>query len=238
MENDEIISQAIKFAKSEKEKIARELTDIDKYKPDKNPVSVFMAGSPGAGKTEFSKRLIQIFEKDRERQVVRIDADDIRPLMPGYTGNNSFLFQGAVSLVVEKIHDNVLHQNQSFIFDQTFSKYEKAKSNIKRSLDKKRPVLIFYVYQEPKVAWDFTQARELLEGRNIPKKAFIEQFLGAKNTVSKILRDYGGLAPVFIVKKNFETNVVDDVVEVDYSKHSIDYYFTDSYTEDDLNKIL
>lgn len=238
MSDNEIIDKAIEFARRERERIARELTDVSKYKPDKNPISVFMAGSPGAGKTEFSKRLIEIFEKGHDRQVVRIDADDIRLLMPGYTGKNSFLFQGAVSLVVEKIHDRALSQKQSFIFDQTFSKYKKAEINIKRSLGKNIPVLIFYVYQEPKVAWDFTQARESLEGRNIPKKAFIEQFLGAKNTVAEILKNYGGSVPVFIVKKNFETNVVDDVVVVDHPARSIDYYLADSYTEDDLNNIL
>jgi UDP-N-acetylglucosamine kinase len=68
--------------------------------------------------------LIKILEKDKERQVVRIDNDEIRPLIPGYIGNNSHLFQGATSLIVEKIHDLVLRQGQSFILDNTFAQYE------------------------------------------------------------------------------------------------------------------
>ena len=31
----------------------------NRYWPDAQPISIFMAGSPGAGKTEFSKRLIK-----------------------------------------------------------------------------------------------------------------------------------------------------------------------------------
>ncbi|MEK7178926.1 MAG: zeta toxin family protein [Patescibacteria group bacterium] len=105
MTDEEICIQAIEFAKKNKVRIAEELTDPAKYEPEITPVSVFMAGSPGAGKTEFSKSLIEILEADQERRVVRIDSDEIRRLIPGYTGNNSHLFQGAISLVVEKMHD-------------------------------------------------------------------------------------------------------------------------------------
>ncbi|MBU3965346.1 zeta toxin family protein [Patescibacteria group bacterium] len=175
---------AIEFAKKNKNRIAKELTGIAKYAPDSVPISVFMAGSPGAGKTEFSKNLIKLLEDDNERRVIRIDGDEIRRFIPGYTGNNSQLFQGAISLIIEKTHDHVLHQKQSFVFDGTFSNYCKALQNINRSLAKGRPVFIFYIYQKPEVAWMFTKAREIVEGRNIPKGAFIKEFLGAKDTIN------------------------------------------------------
>lgn len=107
---DVIQSQALNFARRNRKRIARELTDPNKYKPEDIPVSVFMAGSPGAGKTEFSKNLIALLEENKDHQVIRIDGDEIRPLLPGYTGSNSYLFQGAVSLIVEKIHDFALGQ--------------------------------------------------------------------------------------------------------------------------------
>jgi len=242
MSDDEIKASAINFAKNNKKRIAKELTSIEKYKPDPNPVSVFMAGSPGAGKTEFSKSLLSIIEKiekDNKRQVIRIDADEIRPLIPGYLGNNSSLFHGAVSLVVEKIHDYALHQKQNFIFDQTFYKYEKAVENIRRSLGEKRPCIIFYLYQDPKVAWDFTKAREVDEGRNIPKEAFIEQFLGARSTVIRVLKEFKGKGVVvFLVKKNFERNLVEDIVEIEYNDKQIDDHIGKSYTESELNEML
>jgi len=103
------------------------------------PVYVFMAGSPGAGKTEFSKRLIEKFGKN----VVRVDADDIRDMFPQYRGGNSYVFQGAVSLGMEKLYDYALHKKLDVVVDGTLKNYEKAKSNIDRSLKRGRKVEIF-----------------------------------------------------------------------------------------------
>lgn len=63
-----------------------------------------MAGSPGAGKTEASKALLEEFV-EKGRKVLRIDPDDLRSEFEHYSGNNSWLFQPAVSILVEKIHD-------------------------------------------------------------------------------------------------------------------------------------
>lgn len=238
MTDEEIKLNAIAFAKKNKVRLARKLTDPAEYTPDKFPISVFMAGSPGAGKTEFSKRVIKILEKVGERRIVRVDGDEIRQLLPGYTGDNSFLFQGAMSLVVEKMHDLLLHNNQSFILDGTFTKYEKAVSNIQRSIDHGRTVLIFYVYQKPEIAWNFTQAREKKEGRNIPKSAFIDEFIAARETVQKVADTFGEKILTFVVKKNFVTNAVESASNMTIEKATIDRYIPETYTRDDLEKIL
>ncbi len=68
MTNEEIRAQAIEFAKHNKVRIARELTDPAKYAPEVVPISVFMAGSPGAGKTEFSKNLIQYIKEEYTKE--------------------------------------------------------------------------------------------------------------------------------------------------------------------------
>ena len=238
MADEEIRVQAIEFAKRNKIRIAKELTDPAKYAPNALPVSVFMAGSPGAGKTEFSKTLVGTLEKDHKRRTVRIDGDDLRTFFPGYTGSNAHLFQGAVSLVVEKMHDLVLHNKQNFVLDGTFANFEKAADNIQRSLRKERATFLFYVYQKPEVAWRFTQAREIAEGRNIPKDAFIDQFLGAREAVNKILIEFGGRIDVFLVKKNFETNTVDDIVEMESGKDNIDDFIQERYTKNELEILL
>ncbi len=238
MSPDEIGKAAIDFAKKNKNKIANELTDLSRFVPDDHPISVFMAGSPGAGKTEFSKELLGILEADDQRKVVRIDGDDIRERMPGYVGNNSALFQGAISIVVEKIHDLVLDKKQSFILDGTFSKYDKAADNIRRSLRKNRIVFIFYVYQTPHTAWRFTQARERLEGRNIPKSAFIEQFCGAKETVERLHREFTDKIVLFLVKKDFSTSATEEVVKMIDPATSIDSYIGERYTKEELEKSL
>jgi len=91
---DEIKQQATIFAKREGKNIAKELTNPNIFLPDKIPISVFMAGSPGAGKTEFSRNVIlTILEDSTKHNVLRIDGDDLRAKIPGYTGSNSCLFQ-------------------------------------------------------------------------------------------------------------------------------------------------
>lgn len=132
MTDEEMRVAAIEFAKHNKNRIAKEFANIANYPSVKKAVSIFMAGSPGTGKTEYSKNLIEFFENNIERSLVRIDSDDVRLMIPCYTGENSHLFQGATSLIVEKIHDLVLHQEQDFILDGTMAKYDKALDNIKR----------------------------------------------------------------------------------------------------------
>ncbi len=238
MPPDSIKLAAIAFAKKNKANIANELTDLSRFAPDDHPISVFMAGSPGAGKTEFSKELIGILEEGGQRKVVRIDGDELRQRMPGYTGSNSELFQAAVSIVVDRMHDCVLEKQQTFILDGTFAKYDKAAHNIRRSLNKHRGVFIFYVYQTPRTAWRFTQAREQLEGRNIPKTAFLEQFWGAKETVEKLHREFTDKVVVFLVKKDFTTSATKEVVKVVDPNTPIDVYIGEHYTKEQLENSL
>lgn len=53
-----IADEAIAFAKPNRRIIARRFTDPNVFKSEDDPVSVSMAGSPGAGKTEASIELI------------------------------------------------------------------------------------------------------------------------------------------------------------------------------------
>lgn len=153
----EVEQQAIAFAKKNRTRIARELTDKSRFPPDTRPVSVFMSGSPGAGKTETSKAFLEEIGADN---VLRLDPDELRELIPGYTGANSYLFQRAVSFIVERTLDQAFKNKQSFLLDGTLASYHVAEKNIERSIRKGRPVLILFVYQKPELAWEFVEARE------------------------------------------------------------------------------
>ncbi|WP_349306189.1 zeta toxin family protein [Pseudomonas sp. PCH44] len=59
------------------------------------PVSVFMSGSAGAGKTEASIELLNLFS---DQPILRIDPDELRNEFADYQGGNAYLFQGAVSI--------------------------------------------------------------------------------------------------------------------------------------------
>lgn len=65
----QIEQNALKFARENKKAIAKRLTCIKEYPPEKDPVSVFMAGSPGAGKTESAKVLLG--QADTERRLCK-----------------------------------------------------------------------------------------------------------------------------------------------------------------------
>lgn len=186
------------WARTNKKRFAKDLTDVNRYPGETTPVSVFMAGSPGAGKTESSKALV---EKLKE-PTLRIDPDEFRPHVPGYTGTNSYLFQGAVSILLGKVLDMAFDQRQSFILDGTLSNWEQASRNVGRALAKGRDVLILYVYQHPAQAWEFVKAREHAEGRRIPGERFIEQFFSAHNVVNRLKVKYDSDIQIDVIVKD------------------------------------
>lgn len=94
-----IYEKAIIFAKKNKKAIAKEITSLEKYIPEAEPVSVFMAGSPGAGKTEASKALLHRYGNDH--LILRIDQDELREMFEDYNGENSWLFQHPAAILSE-----------------------------------------------------------------------------------------------------------------------------------------
>ena len=200
-EERKIAETALAYAKKHRTKISRRLTDRSIFAPEENPVSVFMAGSPGAGKTETSIELLAA-EAMNDKRVLRIDPDELRKELPGYNGSNSWLFQRAVTSIVERIHDLALKQQQSFLLDGTLSSFKVATKNIDRSLRKGRAVQILYVYQEPHQAWSFVLARETAEGRRILPTDFIRQYFDARDVVNKIKTQYGKAVQVDLLMKN------------------------------------
>ncbi len=178
----------LKYAKAHRAKIARHLTDPKVFTPEVHPVSVFIAGSPGAGKTEASIELLNLKGPDGIK-VLRIDPDELRETLPGYTGQNAWLFQRAVIPIIEFMHDLAL--KQSFLLDGTLSSYKVAEKNIQRSLKRGRTVQILYVYQEPQQAWQFVQARGAAEGRRIQPDDFIRQYFAAREVVNRLKTELG-----------------------------------------------
>lgn len=229
-EEEKIQQEALAFAKANRRAIARRLTDKSIYPPEDEPVSVFMAGSPGAGKTEASIELIAKLGSP----VIRIDPDELRAECPSYAGTNAYLFQPAVSILVEKIHDQALEQSQSFLLDGTLSHYDRARRNIDRSLGRGRTVQILYVYQDPRLAWEFVQAREAAEGRRIPTDQFIEQYFAAREVVNRLKADLGkGIKVDLLLKNNDNSNRMYQA-----GIDQIDTHIPERYTRSDVEQML
>lgn len=232
-EEKRIEQAALEYAKKHRTEIARRLTDPAIFIPEANPVSVFMAGSPGAGKTEASIELLKLKGSDGEK-VLRIDPDELRQELPGYTGENAWLFQRAVIPIVERIHDLALKQRQSFLLDGTLSSYGVAERNTERSLKKARTVQILYVYQEPQQAWKFVQAREAAEGRRIQPEDFVRQYFAARHVVNQLKVKFGKAIQVDLLMKNNDGSQQFYRAGVD----QIDNHIPEKYTENDVRRML
>lgn len=191
---------AINYVKANKQIfIQHVISQYDGNKPSK-PIAVFMAGTPGAGKTEVANSLIDIFD----HRPVHIDADDFRTLIPGYTGSNSELVHAAASIAVDKAMDAVVNSGIPFILDGTFA-VGKAVANIKRSFRHGYDTQIYFIYQDPIEAWRFTQIREQKEGRRVPKEAFVHAYFTSRQNVEAVMSELGHEITLHVIIKNYQT---------------------------------
>ncbi len=205
-------------------------------------VSVFMAGAPGAGKTEFSRCLLNdVFGADT-KLIVRIDPDEIRLKIPMYIPGKAELFNRATIKGVDIIVDHCFNEkyNKSFLLDGTLSSPLVAKKNIDRALAHKRKVLIYYVYKDPIIAWDFTQKREKVEGRNIPKESFINHYFGSIETINTIKEEYGNKIQVDLVQLSVPNPNTPTITDYKFSLNitSVDGYIKTRYSKDQLMELL
>lgn len=200
--DDDIMIKATAEAKAMKKKLAKSM--IDHLPEEESAVSVFMAGSPGAGKTETAKSMISQFRQEHDVEVVHIENDELRKEFEDYQGFNSSLFQRPATLLVEAIHDRALKKKVSFLLDSTLSSFDKAKSNIERSLKKNRYILIIFVYQDPEQAWCLVKAREVVEGRRVPAEVFVNQFLESQRVVSELKRLFTNQIDIIFMEKNLD----------------------------------
>lgn len=195
-----IIQESISWAKSIRTRVANKAANPAIYPPDERPISIFMAGTPGAGKTEWRKS----FFKAINFKILQIDPDEFRCALPYYIGSNSHLFQIATSLITERVLDRAFEKNISFVLDGTLSSWGPAYKNIKRSLDRGRKVQIFFIHQDPCASWEFVEAREKIEGRRLTPDAFISSYFGCRDVITKILSE-----PAFAAAISDKTLAVD-----------------------------
>ena len=220
---------AEEYIKKRKNLLIEKFASEKDYVSDVHPVSLFMAGSPGAGKTEVSKRLIEEFEN----KPVRIDADEIRSMFDGYTGTNAHIFQAACTIGVHKLYDYVLKNGLNTILDGTFA-YAKALENVDRSIRRNREVRIYYLYQEPVLAWEITKKREALEHRHVSKEVFIEAFFRARENAEGAKETFGDRVKLNLIIKNAKEGTDEIIINIS----RIDQFLKVRYTVDILKKQL
>ncbi|MEY8462924.1 zeta toxin family protein [Streptococcus merionis] len=190
--------------------------------------AIFMAGSPGAGKTEVAEGFLQL-----NSNLVIIDADQFRSQFPDYNGKNSTLFQRGSAFLVDYCYTEVLKNSYSFVLDSTFA-ISKAKNNVERALNRNYDVSIFYVYQEPMLAWKFTKDREKSQGRIVPKETFINAYLNSRKNIIDLKTELEEKVAVHVVFKDYENNVSD----IQFDIPSLDLVLPKHYSKTELERLL
>lgn len=95
-------------------------------------------------------------------------------------------------------------------------------------------MVIYYIFQDPIIAWTFTQIREQKEGRRVPKEAFIRAFFRARENVSEAKAHFGNKIELNLIIKDFTKNFEQVYPNVDV----IDIYLPKMYTKEELEKLF
>lgn len=231
MTDEQLSQEAVEYIKSHRADVIARYAPATSCRPTGQPVSVFMAGSPGAGKTEVSKSFMRRFTP----MPVRIDADEIRTMCPGYIGTNAHVFQPAANKGVNFLYDHALEKALNCILDGTFA-YGDAANNIKRSVKRGRVVEVWFVYQRLEDAWEFTKAREESEARHVSKDVFIKSFIKARMNATSVKNQFGNAIKLNLLRKDYSTDTED--VDFNVSAADLDRATACGYSEVELNEIL
>jgi UDP-N-acetylglucosamine kinase len=220
---------AFEWIKYHKTDLIKAFANTTLYPADPLPTTIFMAGSPGAGKTEIARRISEVFKQ----KPVIIDADEIRKIIPGYSGKNAYLFQKAANKGVNYLYDFARNKNLNVILDGTFA-YAGALENIEHSLKHNRNVEIYFIYQDPVLSWNFTKERELKEKRNVPRDIFIKSYIKSIENVAKAKSTFGPKIKLNIIVKDFEKGLN----SLELNKDSLEKYIPKVYTKEELERLL
>lgn len=157
------------------------------FRPGKTKIAFFMAGIPGAGKTEFAENTI----RESSPMLVPIEHDKLVEYIDGYKPENYYSYRKAGSTLVTRVFDACLADGYAFIFDGTLS-HENGLRNIRKALRAGYAVYVVYIMQDAKVAWELTQARELVKKRAIEKIGFLETCHKINQNLLTIFETVGG----------------------------------------------
>lgn len=202
---------------------------LDKYKIKSGEISaIFLAGAPGAGKTEFIESISAL--KEWQRFVV-LDTDIYRSLFEGYSGSNAHEFQQYASRVMDKLFSFCMNNGLRVIMDGTFAaKGSKIDENIAQCVRHKRLFSIVLIYQDATISYLYTKIREMKQIRHVPREEFIKKYFASIDNVFRIAQDCP-LANIQIVIKKQD---IDEPKIYDTIKGKNEFY---SMLETELGEI-
>ena len=203
------VGEHAQWARDHKKEVVAQLLCDYRATSGASPSAFFMAGLPGAGKTEFAESLLDTLAQG---SVIRLDMDKIATMMDGYDPKNADQFRAGASILLDRALDVVIDKRMNFLLDGTFSKREVVERNINRVLRAGYHIKIFYIVQEPKVAWHFTKEREKVEHRAIDENGFVEAFFQIPNNIFGVLEHKHDKISIDIIEKD-STNKIKGIKE-------------------------
>ena len=176
---------AKKWVKDKKNR-ARVLTQFFKDFPHiKTKTAIFMAGIPGAGKTEFAQQ----FLREDSPTLIPIEHDKLVEYIDSYQPEQYYNYRKAGSTLVTEVFNFCLKNGYGFIFDGTLS-HDNGIRNVRKALRAGYTVYVIYIIQDATVAWELTQARELVKKRAIEKRGFLETCAKINKSLQNIFRTF------------------------------------------------
>lgn len=225
-----MIDNIMDWTKAHQKEIVDKIISDANLLPQNNPMAIFMAGLPGAGKTELSNGFI----KEMRIRPIRIDMDELATVIEGYKPENADLFRAGATRLLNNLFDKTIKKHLDFIMDGTFGS-PKALLNVERVLKRGYTVQLAYAFQDPKLAWQFTKAREKVEHRAIKEEGFIEAYYKTINNLHELAKLNHEKVTIDIFVKNADNTVgrrirkitenqIDEILKVMYNKDKLKEY--------------
>lgn len=207
------------WAKANRKDLARVFFAKKKITESTEKIAIFMAGSPGAGKTEFISRLLT---EEQESSYYVIDLDEIRQWMPEYRWNYAEKYTRWAIKILEMIFDECVSNNYNFILDGTFTNTDVIDRNICRLIDKGYTIHVFYIHTQPYLAWVFTLLRWSDDKRRIPITEFIRYYHLAYQNILLAEEKYDGKIHIHVAQKIRNKDGMIQLDDTIYDPDSID----------------
>lgn len=221
------------WVRKNKKAIINDIISDSEASPDGTPRAIFMAGLPGAGKTEFTKGLNDV----TEARFVRLDMDEIAGHIQGYEPQIADQYREAATSILNDVFSEVLKRGLDFIMDGTFSS-RYAALDVERVRKHGYNIRIIYLQQDPRLAWKFTLAREKVEHRAIKIDGFVNAYFNTISNIQQIMEKNSDIIKLDFVTKNSENQVgkwyknisleeFNKTIENNFTKESLKEYIND-----------
>lgn len=106
--------------------------------------------------------------------------------------------------------------------------------NVERSLKRDRKVEIYYIYQNPQIAWELTKKREAVEHRFVSREVFINAFVASRANANQAKRAFKNSIELNLIIKDVRQNTEQIFSDISL----VDDYLPRIYTKDELEKIV